>query len=214
MNPADEEKTAFTCFRGLFQFNVMPFGLCNAPSTFQRCMEMALAGLHWKNCLIYIDDIIIFSRDFKTHLSDLEQVFCKLHQANLKIKLKKCAFGYPDITFLGHVVGRQGIAVCQDKVEAIRQLAPPTDVSSIRTFMGMVNYYGRFIQDLSTIASPLFALMPKNAIFKWDDACQKAFIEIKERLCTAPILAYPNFEKAFMVKTDASKVGLGAALTQ
>ena len=134
MNKESKEYTAFTAYDGLYQFKVLSFGLCNAPSTFQRLMESALRGLNWKICLIYIDDIIIFSKSFEDHLPDMDLVFMRLQDANIKLEASKCHFAYPQITYLGHIVSRNGIQPDPDKVSAVRDFPIPRKVKNVRSF--------------------------------------------------------------------------------
>ena len=210
----DKEKTAFICSRGLFEFNVMPFGLCNAPATFQRMMDEVLGELDRKIGRDYIDDLIIGSKTFDQHLEDLEKLFTKLGEYNLKIKLNKCVFARSKVIYLGHEVSIDGVAPNPEKVEAISKMKPPTDISGLRRFLGLTSYYRRFIKDYSKIAHPLNERLMKNRIYNWDKDCQEAFEELKRKLMTKPILCYPDFEREFHIHTDASKFGLGAVLTQ
>lgn len=154
MAPESQEKTAFATYSGLHEFTVMPFGLCNAPATFQRLMETVLAGLARQTCMVYIDDILVFSKTFKEHLSHLEEVFHRLRQAGLRLKLKKCAFAQPKVECLGHVVTRDGFEVDPKKVEAVRGFPQPSDIRTLRSFLGLASYYRRFIPSFSKEASP------------------------------------------------------------
>ena len=214
MAPESQEKTAFTTYSGLYEFTVMPFGLCNAPATFQRLMETVLAGLARKTCMVYIDDILIFSKTFEEHLTHLEEVFNRLRQAGLRLKLKKCTFAQPKVEYLGHVVTRNGIEVDPKKVEAVKGFPQPTNLKTLRSFLGLASYYRRFIPNFSREARPLHSLTCKNAQFVWTPTCQQAFDKLKQLLTDAPVLAFPNFEQDFILETDASGEGLGAVLAQ
>eukprot|EP00731_Ephydatia_muelleri_P010157 Em0005g743a len=212
----DKEKTAFSTEKGHFEFNVMPFGLTNAPATFQRLMECILAGLTGEQCLIYIDDIIVFSASFPEHLERLTNVFLKLQDAGLKLKSEKCKFVQKAVKYLGHVVSAEGICPDPAKTEVVVSYPVPTSAKEIKQFMGLCNYYRRFVKDYSKIAAPLFKLLSKeNAkFFAWNSASQNAFEELKSRLVSPPILAYPDFKQPFLLHTDASDAAIGAVLSQ
>lgn len=211
---SDQPKTAFVTSFGLYEFTRMPFGLCNAPSTFQRCMDLLLSGLKWVHCLVYLDDILVFSKDVPSHLQSLALVFGKLRTAGLSLKLKKCHFCRRRVRFLGHVVSEAGMAVDAAKTDAVRAMARPENVSQLRAFLGMANYYRRFVPGFADIAAPLYALLQQDAKYVWSDVCEAAFIALKEALTRAPTLAFPRFDQPFIVQTDASATGLGAVLSQ
>ena len=214
MKEEHKAKTAFTSRSGLFEFNVLPFGLCNAPATFQRLMERVLKGLQWKEALLYLDDIIVHGATFEASIDNLRQVFARLRKANLKLKPKKCELFQKQVSFLGHVVTGDGVLADPTKVDKIRGWTPPKDLRELRGFLGLASYYRKFIRDFALIAEPLHALMRKDAIFAWSEQCQTAFEELKERLCSSPILAYPCREGLFVLDTDASDYGIGAVLSQ
>ena len=209
-----KQKSAFCTASGLFQFNVMPFGLTNAPATFQRLMERVLAGLHWSIALVYIDDIIIFSQTFEDHLKDLEEVLYRLKTAGLKLKPKKCCLFRKQVQYLGHIVSSQGVATDESKISAVRDWATPTNVSELRSFLGICSYYRKFVPDFATVSKPLTKLTEKGVLFNFDKDAEQAFRELKRRLITAPILAFPERDATFILDTDASDVGLGAVLSQ
>lgn len=214
MDPADKEKTAFTTGSGLWQFNVMPFGLCNAPATFERLMENVLRGLSWKTCLVYLDDIIVLGKTFDEHLKNLEEVFKRLQAAQLMLNPKKCQLFQNKVNYLGHIVSKEGVAVDEEKVASIKQWPQPTDKHQIRSFLGLCTYYRRFIRKFADIAKPLTRLTEEAREFHWDKDCQTAFETLKEHLTTAPILGYPLPEGEFILDTDASNVGIGGVLSQ
>ena len=214
MHPDSKEKTAFISHAGLYQFRVLSFGLTNAPPQFQRLMARVLHGLEWKVCLIYIDDIIIFSRTFEEHLSRLSLVFDRLRQANLKLKPSKCHFAQSSVNFLGFVVSSKGILPDPDKISAVKSFPVPKSVKDVRSFLGLCNYYRRFVKDFAKIASPLNRLTRKDISFVWSPECETAFISLKDRLCSPPILSYPDFERPFHLYTDASQTALGYILSQ
>ena len=210
------EKTAFTTHCGLFEFTRMPFGLCNAPSTFQRLMQTVLAGLEWKSCFVYIDDILVCSRTFEEHIVHLQEVFERLRKANLKLKLAKCSFLCKCVQYLGHIISREGISPDPSKTSKVREFPVPTDVMRLRQFLGLASYYRRFIPNFSKVSRPLHELTKKGVHFEWTATCQDAFNQLKHLLCSAPVLAYPQFGPGhqFTLETDASLAGLGAVLSQ
>ena len=214
MNKPDQEKTDFTTQEGLFEFPVMPFGLSNAPATFQRLMDLVLAGLQWSHCLVYIDDIIVFGKTFQEHLSNLQMVFERIRQAGLKIKPSKCDLLKKEVQFLGHIVSEKGIAANPMKSEKIFNWPPPRILRQVQQFLGLANYYRRFIPHFATITKPLHYLTEKNVSFKWTTQCQTAFDTLREQLSSPPVLVFPDFSKSFTVDTDTSAVGLGAVISQ
>ena len=207
-----KEKSAFCTAQGLFQFKVMPFGLTNAPATFQRLMERILAGLQWQICLVYIDDIIIFSQTLEDHIEQLQAVFGRLKAAKVKLKPKKCFLFHQKVAYLGHIVSDSGIQTDPDKIKAVRD--SPQNQTDIRSFVGLCSYYRRFIPDFATVAKPLITLTEKNVTFKWGQEQERAWTTLKQKLTTAPILAYPDRDATFVLDTDASNFGIGAVLSQ
>jgi len=214
MDPKSKEKTAFTTPYGLYQFRVMPFGLCNAPATFQRLMERVLSGLHWTACLVYLDDIIIFSKTVEQHLALLRDVFSRLRQAGLKIKPSKCHLLQTSVHYLGHVVSAKGIETDPGKVKCVSNWPVPTTSKELSSFLGLASYYRRFIKNFAHVAAPLHALIHKGKSWQWSAECTEAFFELKKRLISAPVLMLPDFSKSFVLDTDASGEGLGAVLSQ
>jgi len=214
MAPEDREKTAFCTREGLFEFNVMPFGLCNAPATFQRLMDCVLAGLQWSSCLVYIDDVIIIGRSFDEHLHHLQQVFDRLKSAGLKIQPSKCHFLQREVNFLGHIVSSTGVSPDPSKTSKIKDWPVPQSVQEVQQFLGLANYYRRFIKNFATIAKPLHQTTERKKPFQWTPECEQAFTQLKTCLTTAPILAMPDWTKPFIVDTDASETGIGAVLSQ
>ena len=214
MDSGSREKTTFCSHSGLYEFNVMPFGLCNAPATFQRLMEAVLVGLAREKCVVYLDDILVMGKTFEEHLDNLAQVLSRLRQAGLKLKPKKCHLAKRRVCYLGYVVSSEGISADPAKVEAVKNFATPADVRQLRSFLGLASYYRRFIPAFSKVATPLFALTRKDALFRWDEQCQKSFDHLKDLLIQAPLLVFPDFAKPFVLETDASGQGLGAVLGQ
>ena len=214
MDPKDIEKTAFATPFGLYQFKVMPFGLANAPATFERLMERVLAGLHWETCLIYIDDIIVFSKTFDEHVDRLTQVLQRLRAANLKLASHKCKLFRSRVEFLGHVVSDRGVETDPKKIEAISAWPEPKTVKEVRSFIGLSSYYRRFVKDFAKLARPLHRLTEKDTSFEWTTECQEAFNSLKAALASPPILGYPLVDGLFTLDTDASLDGIGAVLSQ
>lgn len=214
VDPKDRYKTAFITRQGLFEFNVLSFGLCNAPSTFQRLMDLILADLQWTTCLVYLDDIIVFGRTFQEHLARLDEVLVKLQQANLKIKPSKCNLFSTQVHYLGHVISAEGVMADPAKVAAVREWPVPRNQTEVQSFVGLASYYRRFVKGFADIARPLHQLAKKGKRFQWTEDCQRAFDQLKASLITAPVLAYPDPNKTFILDTDASDVGIGAVLSQ
>ena len=210
----DREKTAFITPQGLFEFKRMPFGLCNAPATFQRMMHAVLRGLSPVFCLVYLDDVIVFSRTFQDHLARLESVFSALRAANLKVKPQKCHLFAKEVHFLGHIVSAQGIATDPTKVKAVAEWRKPASVKALQAFLGFASYYRRFIKGFSTIARPLHDLLHKDSLFVWTAEQDQAFEKLRKAFCQAPVLAFPDFSLPFILDTDACASGLGAVLSQ
>ena len=213
MSPESREKTAFVTHHGLYEFTVMPFGLCNAPETFQRVMQVVLAGME-DCCGVYLDDIIVFSKSLEEHFDCPERVFGRLEEAGLKLKPSKCLFARREVPFLGHVISASGVMPDLVKTEAIYQYPAPQNVKELRSFLGLASYYRKFISGFSAMTQALRSLLKKGATFEWSGLCQQAFDRLKEKLSTSPVLSYPDFEKRFYVETDGSGCGLGAVLEQ
>ena len=209
MDPDDAGKTAFCTRYGLYQWRVMPFGLCNAPSTFERLMEKVLAGLQWKIALLYLDDVIVFSSTVEQQLDRLRLVFERIRKANLQLKPKKCHLFCKEVSFLGHRVSGEGVTTEEDKVQAVKEWPVPKSVKAVRSFLGLTGYYRRFVKDYAAVASPLIALTQKAVVFKWGEEEQRAFETLKDKLVTAPILGYPDMKERFILDTDASKCAIG-----
>ena len=216
--PIKEEhrsKTAFRTSSGqLYEFNRLPFGLCNAPATFSRLMDNVLSGLSWEVCLYYLDDIIIFSKVWQEHLERLRMVFTRLREANLRLGPHKYTLAKSSVTFLGHQVSEEVLQPDTRMLDSIRKIPIPTTVTQVRSFLGLVGYYRRFIKGFSKIAAPLNRLLEKNRPFKWDDECTQAYQELKALLLQEPVVAYPDFTVPFRLYTDTSNIGLGAILAQ
>lgn len=215
--PMDESsipKTAFTCHLGLFEFLRMPFGLSNAPAIFQRVMNKVLSGLIGKCCMVYIDDIVIYSKSEHQHAKHLEQIFERLRQAGLQLKPTKCSFGLKEIELLGYSVSADGIRPLQSRVDAILNLTAPKDVKGVRSFLGMAGYYRQCIPGFATVALPLTELTKHKEPFRWGYEHQDAFDRLKVALTSTPVLAHPDVNRPYTLYTDASDAAVGAILVQ
>ncbi|CAM4560493.1 unnamed protein product [Caretta caretta] len=216
--PLDEsakERSAFITHLGLYEFNVLPFGLRNAPATFQRLVDGLLAGLG-EYAVAYLDDVAIFLDSWADHLEHLQKVLERIREAGLTVKAKKCQIGLNRVTYLGHQVGQGTISPLQAKVDAIQKWPVPKSKKQVQSFLGLAGYYRRFVPHYSQIAAPLTDLTKKkqpNAV-QWTGKCQKAFNKLKATLMSDPVLRAPDFDKPFLVTTDASERGVGAVLMQ
>ena len=214
MREEDIPKTAFTSKYGIFDFLVVPMGLTSAGATFQRLMEMALAGLQWVSCLIYMDDVIVFGRDFDEHFSRLMKVLQRFREAGLKLKPAKCNFFRREAKFLGHVIDAEGVRPDPDNVEKIVNWPVPKNVTEVRGFLGMGNYYRKFIKSYSEKMKPLTNLTRKDIPFEWTEDCEKAFQFLKTALIGPEIMSLPVDEGMYILDTDASLDTIGAVLSQ
>ena len=205
----------------------MAMGLCNSPATYQRLMEDCLGDLHLSICVIYLDDLIIFSRTYEEHLERLEKVMDRLRECGLKLAPKKCKFFKERVCYVGHVVSECGIEADPAKVEKIRNWPKPTNAEAVRQFLGFAGYYRKFVEHFSRIARPLIELMPtpvkksgkqRKVVevkpWVWGEDQDKAFEHLRELLSSPPILGYPDYSLPFELHTDASQLGLGAVLYQ
>ena len=214
MHPESQPKTGFIVESGLYEYKRLPFGLRNAPSSFQRMMDSVLRGLKPTQCLVYLDDVIIFSKGIEQHAERLKRVFDKLREANLSLKFKKCHFALSEVKYLGHVITRKGIKADPDKIEAVKTFPSPNTTKELQSFLGLSNYYRRFIHQYADMARPLTKLLRKGVAFTWTPDCQEAMDKLKEALTSSPVLTYPDFKRPFVLSTDASNFAVGAVLSQ
>ncbi|WVZ55066.1 hypothetical protein U9M48_005779 [Paspalum notatum var. saurae] len=214
IRPSDIPKTAFTTHYGLYEYTVMSFGLTNAPAFFMYMMNSVFMDCLDKFVVVFIDDILVYSKDKGEHADHLRHVLQKLRDNQLYAKFSKCEFWIDEVPFLGHVISKGGVAVDPRKVQDVLNWKVPTTATKIRSFLGLAGYYRRFIEGFSKIAKPMTTLLGKNVKFEWTKGCQAAFEELKKRLTTAPVLTFPDLHKTFSVYCDASRLGLGCVLMQ
>ncbi|UYV77687.1 K02A2.6-like [Cordylochernes scorpioides] len=210
----DREKTAFITPDGLYEFQVMPFGLCNAPATFERMIDSVLGSLKWNMCLCYLDDIVVYAPTFEEHLRRLQLVLSCIQKAGLSLNHKKCLFGSRRIKILGHLVDANGIHPDPDKVEAVSKFPRPRNISELKSFLGLCSYYRRFIENFADKARSLHDLLKTEKQFYWDAAQEKAFEVLKTALISEPVLGHFDESTDTHLHTDASGHGIGAVLLQ
>ena len=214
LDPESSEKTAFCTRRGIWKFNVLAFGLSNAPALFQRLMDLVLAGLTWEVCLAFLDDVIVMSTSFEQQLERLALVFDRLRKANLKLHPGKCRLFQEKVRFLGSIVSKEGISPDPDKVRTVEEWPVPKNLTETRAFVALASYYRRHIKNFAEVARPLHELTRKGKRFLWETRQQEAFDRLKKLLTTAPVVAAPRDGGGFTLDTDASDEALGAVLQQ
>ena len=219
MKPEDVEKTAFSSHLGLYEYKVMPFGLCNAPATFEAMMETLLADLVWKKCLVYLDDVIVFGKTFLDCAANLEEVIHRIQANGLKLKPKKCHLFKKSIAYLGRVISTTGVEADPDKLKAVEEWVTPKSPKEIRSFIGFCSYYRDFIPGYSRVSFPMQALAhwtpgKKGERFPWGEEQDRSFSKVKALFRETPVLRYPTAEGHFILDTDASNESIGAALSQ
>ncbi|KAJ0759149.1 putative nucleotidyltransferase, Ribonuclease H [Helianthus annuus] len=212
--PEDQDKTTFTCPYGTYAYRRMPFGLCNAPATFQRCMVAIFQDMLETSMEVFMDDFSVYGTTFDQCLSNLDRMLKRCIETNLMLNWEKCHFMVTEGIVLGHKVSREGIEVDRAKIDTISRLPPPTSVKSVRSFLGHAGFYRRFIKDFSKITRPMTRLLEKDVPFVFDEECIKAFDFLKEKLVSAPILVSPNWSLPFELMCDASDYAVGAVLGQ
>lgn len=214
VEPQDRSKTAFTTPSGHYEFTRMPFGLKTAPATFQRAMDNVLRGLQGIHCLVYLDDIIIYSNSIQEHIEKLRKVFDRLRQTNFKVTLDKCEFLRKEVLYLGHKITENGLEPNDDKIKAVLNFPLPRTSTEIKSFLGLVGYYRKFIKDFSKLTQPLTQCLKKKNKLEITPTYVESFEKCKELLVNAPILQFPDFSRPFILTTDASNYALGAVLSQ
>ncbi|GBG79224.1 hypothetical protein CBR_g29276 [Chara braunii] len=214
VGPADQHKNAFKTRDGLYEFTVMPFGLTNAPTTFQSLMDKILREQIGRFVVLYLDDILIFSKSIEEHIKHLEEVFTILKKTQLHLNLEKYEFERDSVIYLGHRLSAAGLEPEATKVEVIRNWPQPANIRELHSFLGLASYYGKFVPRFSIVARPLSRLTSKNVPYTWDATCETAFQALKEALVSYPVLRIANSKLTFVVTTDASQYGIGAVLQQ
>jgi len=209
----DAWKTAFKTKHGLYEWLVMPFGLTNAPATFMRLMNDVLRPFLDDFVIVYLDDILIFSKTWEEHLKHVKQILDVLKREKLYVKLSKCEFGKTSLNYLGHIVGGGELRIDPSKVAVIVNWPKPKSATEVRIFLGVAQYWRKFISNFSSIATPLHALTGLNKVFQWGGKQQKAFDTLKEKISTTPVLALPDLQRPFEIQTDANDYAMGAVLT-
>jgi archaellum component FlaC len=214
LNEQTAHKTAFLTRGGLYEFTVGAFGLTSMVATFQRLMNLVLSGLSWKMCLCFLDDVIVLSDNFENHLSRLGLVLDRIRAAGLKLKPEKCFLFRSRVKFLGFYVSQNGLEVDSERTRAIREYGQLKNTADVRTFCGLISYYRRFIKDCASLCAPLNELLRANTPFVWNERREKAFQTLKDRLCSAPVLALPRDEGKYVVDCDASAYSVSSILQQ
>ena len=210
----DKEKTAFAVPRGKFEFNVTPYGLCNAGASYQRMMDVTLSGLPPDRILAYMDDIAILSKTVKEHLKDIESVFQRLSSSNIALKLSKCIFASNKVDFLGFELSHSVIRPQSRLTDAIRQYPQPSTKKELKGFLGLAGFYRAFIPKFADIAHPLNNLTSEKVPFAWTKDCDEAFETLKSKLSSDPVLHFPNLQEQCVVEVDASNFAVGGIMTQ
>ena len=214
MNEADAPKTAFSTPHGHYEFTRMPFGLKNAPATFQRLMDQTLSGLQGNEIFVYLDDIVLYACSLQEHRIKFKRLAERLRQANLKLQPDKCEFLRREVTYLGHIISENGVRPDPNKIQAVKDFPRPDNPKTIKQFLGLAGYYRKFIPNFSKIAKPLTDLLKKDINFVWGNEQSAAFCSLRDALCSQPILQYPDFTRPFLVTTDASGYAIGGILSQ
>jgi hypothetical protein len=204
IHPDDQHKTMFTCPYGMFAYRRIPFGLCNAPASFQRCMMAVFSEFIKETIKVFMDDFSVYGKMFVDCLANLDKVLTRCAEVDLVLNWEKCHFMVKKGIVLGHVISERGIKVDKAKVETIEQLPPPMDVKSLRSFLGHAGFYRRFIKDFSKITKPLMHLLQKDVAFDFDEKCLAAFRTLKSALVSAHITQPPDWSQPFKIMCDAS----------
>jgi len=214
MSEADAPKTAFSTPFGHYEFKRMPFGLKNAPATFQRLMDRVLSGLQGIELFVYLDDIVIYASSLTEHNKKFNKLAERLRNANLRLQPDKCEFLRKEVVYLGHVINETGVKPDPKKIEAVSNFPRPKNTKHIKQFLGLAGYYRRFLSNFSKTARPLTALLKKDEPFVWQEPQETAFVTLRNQLCTEPLLQHPDFTRPFVLTTDASGYAIGGILSQ
>lgn len=214
LDPESRKCTAFTTERGQFQMKRLPMGLKISPSAFSRAMTVAMSGLNYSRCFLYLDDLIVFGNNLQNHNQNLIKILEKLRKVQFKLNPNKCQFLKKEILYLDHIISADAILQDPEKIRAVNEFPVPKHAAKCKRFVAFANYYRRYIKNFADIAAPLNRLSKKNVVFEWTTECQVAFDKLKQLLANPPILQYPNFnaDNTFILKTDASGQALGAVL--
>lgn len=214
LQPGEEHKTAFQTHSGHYEYRVMSFGLTGARATFQKAMNDTLASVLRKFALVFFDDILVYSPTLESHAQHLQQILQLLLDHQWKVKLSKCSFAQKQLSYLGHIIGEQGVSTDPSKIADVVNWKTPTIVKKLRGFLGLAGYYRKFVKNFGVINKPLTQLLRKDTPFVWTSATESAFQTLKSALVSALVLALPNFSKTFTIETDAIDTGIGAVLSQ
>ncbi|MES9884855.1 MAG: reverse transcriptase domain-containing protein [Sedimenticola sp.] len=206
--------TSFVTEFGQYRYNYLPFGLKNAPSAYQRCMSQLFQKFNFKFLLVYIDDILIYSKSFDEHIQHLELVFATIQKANVKLRASKCEFMKEKMKYLGHIFTKDGVQADDSKTDLIRNYKRPTTIKELKQFLGLAQFYRKFIKDFSKICKPLHELTSRKKQFKWSQEAEQAFVLLKQKLINPPILQFPQFDRTFYLWTDSSDSAIGFVLGQ
>ncbi|KAL8586473.1 hypothetical protein ACOMHN_050068 [Nucella lapillus] len=224
MHPDDQHKTAFTTPIGLFEYTRMPMGLSTAPATFQRLMQTTMSDFLFQFLLVYLDDLLVYSKTFEEHLAHLDRLLAKIIDSGLKLRVEKCQFLRRQVTYLGHTISAEGVSCEDSKVDVVREWPVPKTTTEVRSLLGFASYYRRFIRNFARMAGPLHDLVTDASAHHkkrtadvtrlWDQRHHESFDALKDALTTAPVLGFADFTEPFVLETDASHNGLGAILSQ
>jgi hypothetical protein len=205
-------KTAFFTKYGLYQYAKLPFGLCNSPAAFSRVIQLVLQELTWKECLAYLDDVVVLGRNFEDQIDNLRRVFLRFQKYNLKLKPNKCQLMQTEVKFLGKIISRNGMFVNPDSIDAVKKWPRPKNKKEVESFIGFTNYQLDHIKKFSELAEPLHRLTGTKNEFKWSEDQESAFQSLKEALVHAVVLNYPTTYDVFVLDTDASQNTIGAGV--
>jgi hypothetical protein len=214
MAEEDRAKTAFSTKEGHWEYKRLTFGLKTAPATFHRMMNMVRSGLTGSRCFLFLDDVVVYAKSLADHDAKIRQMFDRLTENNLKLKPEKREFLRKEVSYLGNVISENGVLPDKTKTKVIEEFPSPQTVKQLNSFLGLMIYYRRIIPGFSGLVSPLHKLLKKDAIYDWTNEQEHAFRGLKNKLISPPILRYPDYNREFILTTDASNEGVGAVLSQ